>query len=56
MLAALKSDILIFAGGVALGQAIRTIIEKEMAVKVVVPRYPQLNGALGCAVYQEKRR
>lgn len=56
MLSALKSDILIFTGGVALGQAIRDIIEKEMAVRVVVPQYPQLNGALGCAVYQEKRR
>lgn len=56
MFSALKSDTVVFTGGVALGRAIRSIIEREMSVRVVVPRYPQLNGALGCAVHEEKRR
>ncbi|MEG6584160.1 acyl-CoA dehydratase activase [Dendrosporobacter sp. 1207_IL3150] len=51
MLTSLSSDTIIFTGGVALGQSIRYMIEKELAVKVVVPRYPQLNGAIGCVAF-----
>ncbi|MCX7781373.1 MAG: acyl-CoA dehydratase activase [Negativicutes bacterium] len=50
MLAALISEIVVFTGGVALGGAIRGMIEREMGVQVIVPKYPQLNGAIGCAV------
>ncbi|SMD00868.1 acyl-CoA dehydratase activase [Sporomusa malonica] len=51
MLSALKSDKLIFTGGVALGGAIREYIAREMGIEVIVPEHPQLNGAIGCAVY-----
>ncbi len=50
MLVSLKSEIIIFTGGVAQGQALRQMITEEMGVKVIVPQYPQLNGAIGCAV------
>jgi len=57
MLTALKSETIIFTGGVALGSAIGKIIESELGKQVVVPKYPQLNGAIGCAVHaREKRR
>ncbi len=51
MLTALTSDILVFTGGVARGQAIRRIIEQDLNIPVIVPEHPQLNGAIGCAVY-----
>lgn len=50
MLVALKSDKLVFTGGVALGGAIKEFITREMDIEVIVPEYPQLNGAIGCAV------
>lgn len=56
MLTALMSETIIFTGGVALGKAIGELIERELQVEVVVPKYPQLNGAIGCAVYQPKKR
>ncbi|BBB89999.1 MAG TPA: acyl-CoA dehydratase activase [Methylomusa anaerophila] len=54
MLSALASDTLVFTGGVALGTAIRDFIAGEMKVEVIVPPQPQLNGAIGCAVYNRK--
>lgn len=54
MLVALKSDKLVFTGGVALGGAIREFITREMDIEVIVPEHPQLNGAIGCAVYTGK--
>lgn len=56
MLTALISETVVFTGGVALGKAIKTLIEEKLAVQVVVPEYPQLNGAIGCAVYEPKKR
>ncbi|VBB06508.1 atpase badf/badg/bcra/bcrd type [Lucifera butyrica] len=50
MLISLLSENIVFTGGVAFGQALRTILEKELNVRVVVPDHPQLNGAIGCAV------
>lgn len=50
MLNALISETVVFTGGVALGGAIRNMVEQEMGVRVVVPAHPQLNGAIGCAV------
>ncbi|HML32479.1 MULTISPECIES: acyl-CoA dehydratase activase [Sporomusa] len=52
MLSALKSDKIVFTGGVALGSAIKTFITREMGAEVIVPEHPQLNGAIGCAVYK----
>ncbi|MDR3592393.1 MAG: acyl-CoA dehydratase activase [Negativicutes bacterium] len=56
MLTALKSETVIFTGGVALGGALKSIIEQEMGVQVVVPEQPQLNGAIGCAVHAREVR
>ena len=57
MLTSLKSETIIFTGGVALGSAIGKIIESELGIQVIVPKYPQLNGAIGCAVHgMQKRR
>lgn len=56
MLTVLMSDTIIFTGGVALGTAIAKFIERELAARVLVPKHPQLNGAIGCAVYQPKKR
>lgn len=57
MLTSLASETIIFTGGVALGKGIGQMIAAELGVQVVVPEYPQLNGAIGCAVHaQEKRR
>ena len=52
MLSALKSEQIVFTGGVALGTAIKEFITREMDVEVIIPQYPQLNGAIGCAVYR----
>lgn len=53
MLAALTGagHTVVFTGGVAVGEALPRIIERELSVKVVVPARPQLNGAIGCAVH-----
>ncbi len=54
MLTSLASDTVVFTGGVAKGAAIKRLLEEELGVRVVVPEYPQLNGAIGCAVYGKK--
>lgn len=56
LLGPLLSDILVFTGGVAHSSAIRHFLETELPVQVVVPPEPQLNGAIGCAVYQQTGR
>ncbi len=57
MLTAMNSEVLVFTGGVALGSGVRRLLAAELGVRVLVPEYPQLNGAIGCAVYaMEKRR
>ncbi len=56
MLNSLASEIVVFTGGVALGNAIGQIIASELNVEVVIPKYPQLNGAIGCGVYAWEKR
>jgi predicted CoA-substrate-specific enzyme activase len=56
MLTALASEVVIFTGGVALGKAIGQTIANELGVEVIVPKYPQLNGAIGCGVYGWEKR
>ncbi|ADG83406.1 acyl-CoA dehydratase activase [Thermincola potens] len=51
MLSQLLCDKIIFTGGVAHNGALKNIVEKEMQVEVIVPQYPQYNGAIGCCVY-----
>ena len=52
LLRELLSEVVVFTGGVALGPAIGDLISREMSVQVISPLYPQLNGAIGCAVYE----
>ena len=54
MLATLKSDCVVFTGGVALGAALKRILETELDAKVIVPGLPQFNGAIGCAVFEKE--
>jgi predicted CoA-substrate-specific enzyme activase len=56
MLNSLASEVVVFTGGVALGKAIGKIISSELGVEVIVPQYPQLNGAIGCGVYSWEKR
>lgn len=43
---------IVVTGGVAANNALLDFIKKETDFKnVIVPKYPQLNGALGCCVY-----
>lgn len=51
MLIKLASETIVFTGGVAHNQALVKIIENEMQVPVVVPQYPQFNGAIGCCAF-----
>lgn len=56
MLLQLASPVLVFTGGVAKNKALRGILRKELEVEVIVPEYPQFNGAIGCCVYAGMRR
>lgn len=51
MLLQLASPVLVFTGGVAHNRALRELLEEELQVEVVVPRYPQYNGAIGCCIH-----
>ncbi|MCL6639377.1 MAG: acyl-CoA dehydratase activase [Firmicutes bacterium] len=48
MLLKLGGDTVVFTGGVAYNKALRTIIERETGVRVVVPEHPDYAGAVGC--------
>lgn len=41
--------------GVALGNGIGKMIGSELGAEVIVPDYPQLNGAIGCAVHAREK-
>mgnify|MGYP003602269234 CR=1 FL=1 len=56
MLLSLASNTVVFTGGVALGPAVAHWVREELGVQVIVPDHPQLNGAIGCAVYTQQRR
>ncbi len=56
MLTSLASEVIVFTGGVALGNGIGKMIGSELGVEVIVPDYPQLNGAIGCAVHAREKR
>lgn len=42
------SEVIIFTGGVARSGAMRSIFAHELGVEVIVPEFPQYNGAIGC--------
>ncbi len=46
----MRSRTIVFAGGVANNQALKTIIASEVGSEVVVPEHPEFNGAIGCCV------
>ena len=52
MLNRFQSKILIITGGVAKNDAIRRLIASCTDFEVIVPPYPQLNGAIGCCISQ----
>jgi predicted CoA-substrate-specific enzyme activase len=47
-------QLLVFCGGVALNQAVVKLTEAETGCPVVLPGYPQLNGAIGCIMEKEQ--
>jgi predicted CoA-substrate-specific enzyme activase len=49
MLRRFPSDIVVLTGGVALNGALVKLLQAENRFEVLVPRYPQHNGAIGCA-------
>lgn len=51
MLLSLASKTIVFTGGVALGPAVAHWVRSEVGSEVVVPKHPQINGAIGCALY-----
>ncbi|MDD2619055.1 MAG: acyl-CoA dehydratase activase [Syntrophomonadaceae bacterium] len=54
MLKKLKSDIILLSGGGALNSALRNIIARETRCEVYSLPEPQLNGAIGCCMYEHK--
>ncbi len=51
MLLQLASPLLVFTGGVAYNKALQEILGTELGLEVIVPEYPQHNGAIGCCVH-----
>ncbi len=54
LLRPLLGERIVFTGGVAQSPALQEIIYRETGRDVLVPPYPQLNGAIGCAVFSRK--
>ena len=48
MVRPLLSDTLVLTGGVALGEAMKSLLAEAFGRNVIVPAEPQLNGAIGC--------
>jgi predicted CoA-substrate-specific enzyme activase len=46
---------LLFAGGVALNPCVVSLLKKELNIEIVIPEDPQLVGAIGCALYGQKK-
>jgi predicted CoA-substrate-specific enzyme activase len=51
LLLKLLSETIVLTGGVAKGRAISAFVAQELNAAVVIPKEPQLNGAIGCAVF-----
>ena len=45
-----QSETFVLCGGVAKNKAIKSLIESNTGRNVIIPRYPQFNGAIGCVV------
>ena len=55
MLMRFKPRVIVATGGVARNQAVMKLLETEAGVEVVIPKEPQLNGAIGCVYSQAAR-
>lgn len=51
LLRSYTGDIIVFTGGVAHNKAVRELLRAGTGKEIVVPKEPQFNGAIGCAVY-----
>lgn len=56
LLLQMTGNVIVFTGGVAYNEALREILQKEMDIEVIVPEYPQYNGAIGCCAEGGLRR
>jgi predicted CoA-substrate-specific enzyme activase len=54
MLRRFPSESIILAGGVALNNALASLLARETGQRIVVPEHPQHNGAIGCATIERK--
>lgn len=45
-----QSETFVLCGGVAKNKAIKSLIESNTCRNVIIPKYPQFNGAIGCVV------
>jgi len=51
------SDTLVVTGGVAMNKAFIKLLKENMVFnEIIVPKNPQLNGAIGCCAYKESVR
>ena len=50
MLKRFPSQMLVITGGVALNRAMVQLLRADCGMEVIIPEYPQQNGAIGCAV------
>jgi (R)-2-hydroxyacyl-CoA dehydratese activating ATPase len=51
LLRSYTGDVIIFTGGVAHNQAVKELLKEGTGREIVIPKEPQFNGAIGCAVY-----
>ena len=49
-----KPERIVFCGGVSLNQAVLQLTRKEVGCPVLIPPWPQLNGAIGCCYEEEE--
>ncbi|WP_254006246.1 acyl-CoA dehydratase activase [Desulfuribacillus stibiiarsenatis] len=52
LLLKLHSDTIIFTGGVAKNQGIYQLLKQRMNAEIIIPEYPEFNGAIGAAYKQ----
>lgn len=50
MLRRFPSQTIVLTGGVALNGAMAELLRRETSLEILVPRHPQHNGAIGCAM------
>jgi (R)-2-hydroxyacyl-CoA dehydratese activating ATPase len=51
LLRSYPGEVIVFTGGVAHNRAIQNLLREGTGKEIVIPKEPQFNGAIGCAVY-----